>query len=575
MKQLAYYFQGYLKETILGPFFKLLEASFELLVPLVIAKIIDTIIPTGNQQSLVLMLTLLVALAFIGVLVANTAQYYSSKAAVGYTRALTDDLFAKVMALKKEDRDELTTASLTTRLISDTFQIQTGLNQFLRLFLRAPIIVFGAIIMAYLISPAITLWFLLMVLALFIVVFCMSKWLAPFYDAIRQATDQMVAITRQQLEGVRVIRAFNQISREEAEFTQTNTSLTRGQLQAGKLASLVSPLTFLIVNATLVMVMWQGYWQISHNRLSQGLLIALINYLLQILTELLKTTMLVASLNQSIISAKRIQAVFQKESEHLDAPLESHKSESLALEARQLYFSYPQSAQPSLQAIDFQVKPGEVLGIIGGTGSGKSTLVQLMAHLYQAQSGTLRLYHAQKSPTTIRSWRRLVRVVPQKAELFQGSIRSNLLLGISEHFADDILWQALELAQAKDFVAQKEGGLDAKVEAFGRNFSGGQRQRLTIARALLRQTPFLILDDATSALDYVTEHRLLTAIREHFRETTLILVSQRTNSLKKADHILVLDKGQQAGFANHETLLKTNAVYQAIHYSQHKEEDKS
>ncbi|MCW8644782.1 ABC transporter ATP-binding protein/permease [Streptococcus macedonicus] len=571
MKELGHYFKGYLKETILGPLFKLFEASFELLVPIIIARIVDTIIPHHDKNHLYMMIGLLFLLAIVGVLVAITAQYFSSKAAVGYTRQLTKDLFKKIMGLSKEDRDQLTTSSLVTRLTSDTYQIQTGINQFLRLFLRAPIIVFGAIIMASTISPKITIDFLLMVVILFVIVFTMSHLLNPIYAKIRQATDRIVNMTRQQLEGVRVIRAFDQVAAEEQEFAAANQDYTDLQIKAGHLSSLVTPLTYLVVNGTLILVIWQGNLEISRGLLSQGMLIALVNYLLQILTELLKMTMLVTSLNQSFISAKRITEVFEKDSEDLATELVQSES-AFALVVKDMTFTYPTAAKPSLSHIDFSVNAGAFLGVIGGTGSGKSTLVELLTHFYTPQEGSLAIFQNQHSPKTLGEWRSWVNVVPQKAELFQGTIRSNLTLGIRDEVSDNELWKALDIAQASDFVSEKEGQLDAKVEAFGRNFSGGQRQRLTIARALVRKAPFLILDDSTSALDYLTEEKLLSAIHKELKEVTLVLISQRTNSLKAADKILLLDKGHQLDFASHDELLKQNDVYRAIHYSQHQEE---
>lgn len=568
MKYLSRYFKGYLKETILGPLFKLFEASFELLVPIIIARIVDTIIPSNNKMNLVLMVELLFLFAVVGVIVAITAQYFSSKAAVGYTRQLTKNLFKKIMGLSKEDRDKLTTSSLVTRLTSDTYQIQTGINQFLRLFLRAPIIVFGAIIMAFNISSKMTIDFLVMVAILFVIVFTMSHLLNPIYASIRRATDKIVNMTRQQLEGVRVIRAFGQVDKEEREFAAANQNYTDLQLKAGRLSSLVTPLTYLVVNSTLVLVIWQGNIQIGKGLLSQGMLIALVNYLLQILTELLKMTMLVTSLNQSFISAKRITEVFEKESEDLSTELEEMTSD-FAVSVSDMSFTYPTAAEPSLSHIDFQLNPGDFLGVIGGIGSGKSTLVELLTHLYTPQEGRLAIFQNQKSPKTLGEWRSWVNVVPQKAELFQGTIRSNLTLGMKGDVSDETLWKALDIAQASDFVSEKEGQLDATVEAFGRNFSGGQRQRLTIARAIVQKAPLLILDDSTSALDYLTESKLLTAIHEQLSDTTLILISQRTNSLKAADKILLLDKGHQLGFASHDELLATNELYRDIHYSQH------
>lgn len=574
MKALLVYFRGYVKDSILGPVFKLIEACFELLVPLVIAGIVDTTIPNKDQNHLFMMIFLLFGLAFVGVVVAVSAQYFSSRAAVGYAQGLTNNLYAKIMRLSKEKRDEIGTSSLVTRLTGDTFQIQTGINQFLRLFLRAPIIVTGAIIMAFRISPRLTLWFLGMVLVLTLIIVVASRIVNPLYAKIRVINESIVTSTRQQLEGMRVIRAFGQSERELDNFTTVNKDLKTWQLKTGVIASLISPLTFLVVNMTLIAILWQGNLQIQGELLTQGMLIALVNYLLQILTELLKLAMMLTNLNQSFISAKRVETIFNLEDEDIKAPLTIKKAdqEALVLAIDQMSFTYPTASQPSLQGINLRLTEGESLGIIGGTGSGKSTLVNLIMNLYQPQLGSLTIFNNQASPKNLKAWRSWVAYVPQKAELFRGTIRSNLTLGLKHEPSDQELWHALDMAQAADFVRDKELGLDEPVESFGRNFSGGQRQRLTIARALMRPAPFLILDDSTSALDYLTESRLLAAIRENLTSTSLIIISQRTNSLKAVNQILVLDKGHQLGLANHEELLATNKLYQDIHYSQHQKE---
>lgn len=574
MKALLVYFRGYVKDSILGPVFKLIEACFELLVPLVIAGIVDTTIPNKDQNHLFMMIFLLFGLAFVGVVVAVSAQYFSSRAAVGYAQGLTNNLYAKIMRLSKEKHDEIGTSSLVTRLTGDTFQIQTGINQFLRLFLRAPIIVTGAIIMAFRISPRLTLWFLGMVLVLTLIIVVASRIVNPLYAKIRVINESIVTSTRQQLEGMRVIRAFGQSERELDNFTTVNKDLKTWQLKTGVIASLISPLTFLVVNMTLIAILWKGNLQIQGGLLTQGMLIALVNYLLQILTELLKLAMMLTNLNQSFISAKRVETIFNLEDEDIKAPLTIKKAdqEALVLAIDQISFTYPTASQPSLQGINFRLTEGESLGIIGGTGSGKSTLVNLIMNLYQPQLGSLTIFNNQASPKNLKEWRSWVAYVPQKAELFRGTIRSNLTLGLKHEPSDQELWHALDMAQAADFVRDKELGLDEPVESFGRNFSGGQRQRLTIARALMRPAPFLILDDSTSALDYLTESRLLAAIRENLTSTSLIIISQRTNSLKAVDQILVLDKGHQLGLGNHEELLATNKLYQDIHYSQHQKE---
>lgn len=574
MKALLVYFRGYIKDSILGPVFKLIEACFELLVTLVIAGIVDTTIPNKDQNHLFMMIFLLFGLAFVGVVVAVSAQYFSSRAAVGYAQGLTNNLYAKIMRLSKEKRDEIGTSSLVTRLTGDTFQIQTGINQFLRLFLRAPIIVTGAIIMAFRISPRLTLWFLGMVLVLTFIIVVASRIVNPLYAKIRVINESIVTSTRQQLEGMRVIRAFGQSERELDNFTTVNKDLKTWQLKTGVIASLISPLTFLVVNMTLIAILWQGNLQIQGGLLTQGMLIALVNYLLQILTELLKLAMMLTNLNQSFISAKRVETIFNLEDEDIKAPLTIKKAdqEALVLAIDQISFTYPTASQPSLQGINLRLTEGESLGIIGGTGSGKSTLANLIMNLYQPQLGSLTIFNNQASPKNLKEWRSWVAYVPQKAELFRGTIRSNLTLGLKHEPSDQELWHALDMAQAADFVRDKELGLDEPVESFGRNFSGGQRQRLTIARALMRPAPFLILDDSTSALDYLTESRLLAAIRENLTSTSLIIISQRTNSLKAVDQILVLDKGHQLGLGNHEELLATNKLYQDIHYSQHQKE---
>ena len=574
MKSLLKYFKGYLWETFLGPVFKLLEAIFELCVPLIIAHLVDQVIPKKETSAVVMTVGVLFLFASFGVVVAITAQYFSSKAAVGFTREMTKDLYDKILSLPKDKRDRIGTSSLVTRLTSDTYQIQVGINQFLRLFLRAPIIVFGAIIMAFTISPKLTLWFLGMVAILTLIIVIMSRIVNPLFAKIRKITDRMVTVTRQQFQGMRVIRAFGQDASELEDFREVNQDYKIWQIRAGIWSSLVSPLTFLVVNTTLVCVIWQGQLNISAGLLTQGMLVALVNYLLQILTELIKLAMLVTSLNVSYISAKRVQEIFDLKEEDLleSLPVETAREQE-AISAEKVSFTYPTASSPALENISFDLDHGQMLGIIGGTGSGKSTLVQLLSHLYAVSQGKLALFHQGHSPKTLKEWREWVAIVPQKAELFRGTIRSNLLLGMEENLSDDDLWWALETAQAADFVREKEGQLDEPVEAFGRNFSGGQRQRLTIARALLKKAPFLILDDSTSALDYLTEARLLKSIKEELRDTSLILVSQRTNSLKSADQILVLNKGQQVGLGNHDFLLSTNEIYQEIHYSQHEREE--
>ena len=574
MKQLLSYFKPYLKESFLAPVFKLLEAVFELLVPMVIAGIIDQSIPKKDQGHLWMQMGFLFVFAVIGVLVALVAQFYSAKAAVGFAKELTNDLYRHILSLPKDSRDRLTTSSLVTRLTSDTYQIQTGINQFLRLFLRAPIIVFGAIFMAYRLSPELTFWFLVMVAILTLVIDVLSRLVNPLYSSLRKKTDQLVQETRQQIQGMRVIRAFGQEKREIEHFQVLNQVYTAIQMKTGYWSSLLTPLTYLIVNGTLLVIIWNGYISIQGGWLSQGALIALINYLLQILVELIKLAMLINSLNQSYISAKRIEEVLAEKPEDIHSELQAGRvSGNQVLHIQDLTYTYPDAAQPSLRDISFDMQQGQILGIIGGTGSGKSTLVQVLLGLYQPDSGRIALYQAGNSPQNLAQWRSWIAYVPQKVELFKGTIRSNLTLGMEETVSDQELWQALEIAQAKDFVSDKEGQLDAEVQAGGRNFSGGQKQRLSIARAVLHRAPFLILDDATSALDTITESNLLKAVQENLPDISLILISQRTSTLKIAEQILLLEKGQQLALGNHEELMKISQVYREINASQHGKED--
>ena len=574
MKHLLSYFKPYIKESFLAPLFKLLEAVFELLVPMVIAGIVDQSIPQKDQGHLWMQMGLLFVFAVIGVLVALVAQFYSAKAAVGFAKELTNDLYRHILSLPKDSRDRLTTSSLVTRLTSDTYQIQTGINQFLRLFLRAPIIVFGAIFMAYRLSPELTFWFLVMVAILSFVIVVLSRLVNPLYSILRKKTDQLVQETRQQIQGMRVIRAFGQEKREIENFQVLNQVYTAIQMKTGYWSSLLTPLTYLIVNGTLLVIIWNGYISIQGGWLSQGALIALINYLLQILVELIKLAMLINSLNQSYISAKRINEVFAEKPEDILAEIvQKETSSNQSLRVEHLSFTYPDAAQPSLRNLSFAMQQGQILGIIGGTGSGKSSLVQVLLGLYPADKGSISLYRDGRSPRNLSEWRSWMAYVSQKVELFKGTIRSNLTLGMEDPVSDQELWQALEIAQAKDFVSDKEGQLDAEVQAGGRNFSGGQKQRLSIARAVLHKAPFLILDDATSALDTITESNLLKAIQENLPDTSLILISQRTSTLKIADQILLLEKGQQLALGNHEELMKTSKVYREINASQHGKED--
>ena len=572
MVSLFHYFRDYLKESILGPLFKLLEALFELFVPLVIAYIVDSIIPHGNQEDLVAMVLLLVALASVGVAVAITAQYYSAKAAVGYTKNLSQDLFEKVLSLPKSSQDRLSTSSLLTRLSSDCLQIQTGINSFLRLFLRAPIVVFGAVFMAFSISPRLAIIFLIMVAILLVIVVLVSVFSARIFAQMRKSVDKLVSMVRENILGARVIRAFGQKEHEIQAFRGENQSYLEQQLKAGGWSASLTPLTYLVVNLSLIILIYQGKWDIQSNLLEQGQLIALINYLLQILIELVKMVMVMMTMNQTFISAKRVQEIFEHESEDLEAvlPIEETNQASLLLEAEDVCFTYPESADLALDQLTFSVHAGDIFGIIGGTGSGKSSLVNLLLRLYPVSAGRLALYVEGKSPKHLKAWRQEFALVSQKAQLFKGDVRSNLSLGLT-NISDQEMWEALDIAQARDFLEAKEG-LDSPVEAMGRNFSGGQRQRLTIARALLQPAPILILDDVTFALDYLTERRILEAILTRLPDRTLIIISQRIKSLMAAQQILVLDQGRQVGLGRHDELMASCPVYQEIAKSQEGQE---
>lgn len=573
MLSLLRYFSHYKKEAILAPLFKLLEACFELLVPLVIARMVDAIIPNKDKNGLFVVVILLISVAVISVIMALIAQFFSAKAAVGFTKEMTDDLYQKVLTLPTLIRDSLTSDTLLTRLTSDTLRIQIGINSFLRLFLRAPIVVFGALIMAATINVTLSFYFLILIIALVFIVTLVSRVANRYYVTLRKYLDKLVLAVRENIVGQRVIRSFGQSNREIAQYTAENDRYTQIQIRAGHWEAFLSPATFIIVNGTLLGLIWSGHLAIANGSLEQGALIALVNYLSQILVELVKMVAVISAMNQAYISAGRIHEIMQQPSEAIDdrLPILTVTDKSIVVSCDAASFAYPNSQVPALDGISFTLSRGQVMGIIGGTGSGKSTLIDLLMGLYPISGGKLSLYYNGESPATLKHWRSLISLVPQKAQLFSGTIRSNLVMGLSQA-KDDDLWKALEAAQAAQFVREKDG-LDTPVDAFGRNFSGGQRQRLTIARALLHDTAsILILDDATSALDYVTESNVLTAIQNSYPDKAVILISQRTNSISQSDQILVLDKGCVVGFGNHHDLLDTCTIYREIDASQHSQE---
>lgn len=581
MKKLLKYFQGYRLMGILAPLFKLIEALMELTVPLIIVQIVDNVIP-ANDRSLLLYyvgLMFLVALLSLGFSIAG--QFFSARAAIGFTKNLTEDLYKKTIGLSQAAFDKFTPSSLISRITGDTFQIQTGLNLFFRLFLRSPFIVFGSLFMAMQIDLRTTSYFVIMTVVLFAISIGIIYITTPYQQQIRVKFDALVTSTREQMQGFRVIRAFRQEDREKEEFKVLNKDLTKKQQQTGYISILTNPLTFVTINATLILLIWDGASFVNEGTLTQGQIVALVNYLLAILVELTKIVMQTVRLNRGWVSARRVAKVMDYDSESDEfKSLESNiqpsndlkstdtqKEKDTAFSFNHVDFQYPTAEKEVLHDINFEVMKGSFFGIIGGTGAGKSTILHLISNIYLPTSGEI-LYHPSIYEGTSRNGLRdEISVVSGKVALFKGTIRSNLLVA-KEDATEDKMWQALEDAQAKSFVENLSEGLDAPVSAFGRNFSGGQRQRLTIARALLKPSQILIFDDATSALDYLTEANLLNTLTENYRERTLIMVSQRTRSLENADQILVMDAGNQIGLGTHEKLLETNQLYREIYESQ-------
>ena len=552
MKSLWSFFKGYRGVALLGPLLKLAEALLELAVPLVVAQIIDRIL-TGDG-AIWGSIALLLGLALAGVLMAITAQYFSAKAAIGYTRQLTQALYQKISRLSESQRQTIGESSLITRVTNDTYQVQTGLNIFFRLFLRSPFIVFGAAYMAWQLNAQLASYLLVMILVLYLILAVLMGLTAPGYVKIRQATDRVVQVTQEGMAGYRVIRSFNQVEGYLSTYNQVNQSLLSHQLKTGFLAALTNPLTYLVVNVTTVLVLWQGDWALGQGLLAKGALVALVNYLTLILGELIKTTIVLGNLNKAWISAQRIQAVLAMPEEDPGQKTSSQVTRDTSdstWQAQYLSYTYPGSPMPTIKQVSLQLQEGQWLGLTGVTGAGKTSLIKLLLGILPADQGRLVGPDAEDL-----AW------VPQHAQLFKGTIRSNLLLA-QDKASDQDLWQALALAQADDFVAEK-GGLDAQVTAFGRNFSGGQRQRLTVARALLKAKKGLILDDATSALDYTTESRLLSGLKAARPDLMVIMVSQRLNALRFADQILVLEDGQATGYGPAQDLAQSNSYYRTL-----------
>lgn len=569
MKIYLRFLKEYPRESVLAPLFKLLEACFDLCVPLVVAAMIDRGIGTGDTGFLWKMTLLLVLLAFVGLACSVTAQYFASKAAVGTATRLRRELFAHMQAFTYAQTDRVGTSSMITRMTSDINQLQTGVNITLRLLLRSPIIVFGAMAMAFTVSVRLAWIFVGVVPLLALVVFGVMLGTIPLYRRVQARLDRVTAATRENLNGVRVVRAFCKEEAEVRRFDGINRAQTALQERTGRLSALMNPLTYVLINLAVLLIIRQGGFSVAAGTLSQGQVVALVNYMAQILVELVKLASSIFTVTKAVACGKRIGAVLDMPAGQEIVKDDTPRGTEEAVSFEQVSLTYEGDSAPALQDITFTALRGETVGVIGGTGAGKSSLVQLIPRFYEATGGRVRVLGAEVrsyEPTELRG---RIGIVPQKAELFRGTIRSNLQWGKKD--ADDAaLWQALEDAQAADFVREKDGQLDAPVEQKGRNFSGGQRQRLTIARALVGQPEILILDDSASALDYATDARLREALRKLPYHPTIFLISQRTASLRACDRILVLEDGRLVGMGTHETLLRDCPVYREIHESQYK-----
>lgn len=574
MKKLAFYLREYRKESVLGPLFKLLEAFFDLLVPLVVAYIIDYGIGEKRTDRIGWMCALLVGLALVGLACSITAQFFAAKASVGCATRLRHALFAHIQRFAYEDLDRVGGSTLITRLTSDINQIQNGLNLALRLLLRSPFVVFGSMVMAFTIDVPSALIFAVAIPVLCIVVFGIMLLSIPLYRKVQAGLDRILNTTRENLTGVRVIRAFCKEDSEKEEFGRQNETLTAMQKFVGRLSALMNPVTYVIINAATIWLIWQGAVQVDSGALTQGSVVALYNYMAQILVELIKMASLIISITKAVACAQRVEKVLDTEPS-MEAPSASSSAApnnaAPMVSFHDVSMTYPGAGAPSLSHVSFSAWPGETIGITGGTGSGKSTLVNLIPRFYDATDGQVEILGQNVKDLPLSHLRDTIGVVPQKAVLFAGSIRENMQWG-KKDAGDEDIYKALDIAQAREIVEKKEGGLDFEVEQGGRNLSGGQRQRLTIARALLRDPPILILDDSASALDFATDAALREALRTLRGSSTVFLVSQRTMSLRSADRILVLDDGELVGSGTHEELLKTCRVYQEIHYSQFPEE---
>ena len=566
LKNLLKYLKGYEKQCVLGPLFKLLEATFELLVPLVVARIVDQGIGTGDTGYIVKMCLVMVALGVIGLAMAVCAQYFSAVAAVGFSARLRHVLMEHILHLSYSQIDQLGTSTMVTRMTSDINQVQNGVNLTLRLLLRSPFVVFGAMIMAFTIDFQAALVFAGVIPVLSLIVFGIMLITMPMYKRVQSALDGVTSATRQNLAGVRVLRAFCKEDTEIVGFEQQTNGLTARQLSAGRISALMNPVTYVVINLAVVILVKVGAVKVEHGVLTQGLVIALYNYMSQILVELIKMANLIITLAKAVACGNRLSAVLGLESDQQDGEEQAEKL-SGDVEFKDVTARYAGSASPSLEHISFHARPGQTIGIIGGTGSGKTTLVNLIPRLYDVSEGAVLLDRKNVQDYDMVSLRQKIGVVPQKSVLFKGTIRQNLKWG-NENATEDDLWAALNTAQAQEVVLGKDGGLDAPVEQGGANFSGGQRQRLTIARALVRKPAILILDDSASALDYATDANLRMAIRNMASPPTTFIVSQRAASVRYTDEILVLDDGLLVGKGTHDELLQGCPTYQEIYYSQ-------
>ena len=566
MRKLLKYMKGYGKECVLGPLFKLLEASFELLIPLVVAKIVDTGIRNQDAGYIVKMCLVMISLGVIGLACSLTAQFFAAKAAVGFASRLRHSVMAHMLGLSYDTIDAVGTSTMVTRMTSDINQVQSGVNLTLRLLLRSPFVVFGAMIMAFTIDAQAALIFTALIALLCLVVFGIMLITMPMYKRVQGSLDQVTSATRQNLAGVRVLRAFTMEAAEVEGFENRTEELKSRQQKAGRISNLMNPITLVLVNLAVIYLIRMGAMKVSAGLLTQGLVIALYNYMTQILVELVKMASLIISMTKAAACADRVASVLELDSTQKNG---NYVPEKLwgKVEFRNVTARYHGAGEASLEAITFTAQPGQTIGIIGGTGSGKTTLVNLIPRLYDAFAGQVLVDGVNVQEYDMTALRRQIGIVPQKSVLFKGTIRQNLLWG-KEDATEEELWAALEIAQAREVVKCKDGELDAEVSQGGANFSGGQRQRLAIARAMVRKPAILILDDSASALDYATDAALRMAIRNMVQAPTTFIVSQRAASVRYADRILVLDDGKLVGIGTHEELLDSCAVYQEIYYSQ-------